>query len=356
MDLCRGELSGPRNDECWLDNVTNTFRQIDIAWHASKKVLELLPTAKVACSRARIIMSVMKRKIAAIAVILVGTTALLLAVFASQVGLDHNAGWGTGRILLAASGVLLILVSTALLLFPTLDFWADGKLKFSGSMTATYVIAALAFLAVIAIYVWYVSVGYWTIWPKTTYAYDLLASSFGHGQLALQDRPDPALLALPDPYDVAARGDIRFLWDASLYGGQYYLYFGPVPGLLLSVVKAVFPGQIPDQYLVFAFTCGLFVFSGLLVLSCWQRFFRQLPGWTLHLSLLMVGLVCPVVWILSRPAVYEAAIVGSQFFFIGGFYFSYTALSQVPRLFGVRFWQVFSGPAQSALGRRRSGR
>ncbi len=191
-----------------------------------------------------------------------------------------------------------------------------------------YLPVVLTMASVIVIYIWYVTVGYWTTWPKTTYAYDLLASAFQNGQVALLDKPDPALLALPDPFDPASRDHIQFLWDASLYNSTYYLYFGPVPALLLVVVKLIVPRQIPDQYLVFSFTSGLYVFICLLIVSFWHRFFRQLPIWALLTAVLMGGLVSPTIWLLSRPAVYEAAIASCQFFFIGGFYFAYSALSR----------------------------
>ncbi len=186
---------------------------------------------------------------------------------------------------------------------------------------------AVAALVVIVVYVWFVSVGYWTWWPKTTYTYDLLGSAFKSGQLSLQDAPDPALLALPNPYDPAARVSTQYPWDASLYGGKYYLYWGPTAGLFLAVIKLFYGGQIADQYLVFVFVSGIFVFSCLLLLSLWRRYFRfDMPAGAVFLSFLALGLVGPATWLLNRPAGYEAAIAGGQFLFIAGLYFAVTAL------------------------------
>src|SRR5574341_349082 len=271
-----------------------------------------------------------------------------LAIFAQQIGLDQNANWGRGRIATLAVGLFIALAGTVLgfqssrvadlsermklfLRELPLTHWLSNSrvVKFlaASKQRQVYLSAALTAIATVTIYVWFVSVGLWTIWPKTTFTYDLLASAFLRGQVALDYKPDPALLASPDPYDTETRGDIPVLWDASLYNGKYYLYFGPVPGLILAAAKLIFPSQIADQYLVFTFVCGLFVFEILLIISWWFRFFQELPIWTVPLSIFFVGLVNPIPWLLSRPAAYEAAIASSQFFFIGGLYFAYSALS-----------------------------
>jgi hypothetical protein len=56
-------------------------------------------------------------------------------------------------------------------------------------------------LLVIIIYIWLMSAGLWTTWPSTTNYYDQLATAFQHGHPALEIEPDPALLALSNPYD-----------------------------------------------------------------------------------------------------------------------------------------------------------
>lgn len=184
---------------------------------------------------------------------------------------------------------------------------------------------AWATLLVIVVYVWYVSVGYWTWWPKTTYTYDLLGSALRAGQLSLQQTPDPALLALPDPYDPSARLGLQYPWDASLYAGRYYLYWGPTPGLFLALIKLVYAGQIADQYLVFAFVLGTYAFSSGVVLELWKRHFRDIPVALAFVSFLAVGLAGPATWILNRPAGYEAAITGGQALFSAGLFLAMTA-------------------------------
>jgi len=51
---------------------------------------------------------------------------------------------------------------------------------------------------------------------------------------------DPRLAALPNPYDPNARAALFYPWDASYFGGHYYLYHSALPVLL---------GYVPLKYL-----------------------------------------------------------------------------------------------------------
>ena len=81
-------------------------------------------------------------------------------------------------------------------------------------------------LPVILFYVWLISVGLWTRWPATTNYYDQLASAFQHGQLYLEQQPDPRLSQLSNPYDPEIRSGISTPLDISFYNGKFYLYWG----------------------------------------------------------------------------------------------------------------------------------
>jgi hypothetical protein len=176
------------------------------------------------------------------------------------------------------------------------------------------------FFLICVVYVWIVSVGRWTNWPESTHLFSLLGDAFRQGQTHLLVQPDPALLALSDPYEVELREQISTLWDISLYEGKFYLYWGPSPALILATLQLLGLSQIGDQYLVFGFVAGTFLFSVLLLLALWREYFSDLPWWTVIPGVLIVGLATPMPWLLNRPAVYEAAISGGQFFLIGGLY------------------------------------
>jgi hypothetical protein len=193
-----------------------------------------------------------------------------------------------------------------------------GAVIFSGVLSVGFVIA---------VYVWLVSVGRWTAWPATSAYYDMLAQAFIRGQTHLLAQPPAALLQLGDPYNPDARAGLTYIWDASLFRGQYFLYWGPAPALLLLPVKWLTGLRIGDQYLVFAFTLGAFLLAAWLLVQIWADGFKSLPWWTLFPCLLALGLANPMPWLLNSPWIYEAAISAGQMFFLGGLALAYPALS-----------------------------
>ena len=179
---------------------------------------------------------------------------------------------------------------------------------------------AAAVVAVLLAYVWIVTAGTWTRWPTYTAYHQKQADAFRSGQLHLHDVPDPRLMALDDPYDPVANKPYR-LHDASLYNGRYYLYWGPVPALMLAGVNTI-PGvrHVPDQVLVFACSAGALGFAALLLLHVRRRHFPDAPAWSVPLGVLTIGLATPAPFILGRASVYEVAVVSSLMFLLAGLY------------------------------------
>src|SRR5689334_5730703 len=185
----------------------------------------------------------------------------------------------------------------------------------------------ISVLLVIAGYVWFITYGYWTNWNASTFFYDKLARAFSHGSLSLEVQVNPELLALENPYNPFERKGIDFPLDYSLYDGKYYLYFGPVPALILAVLKWIGLGAVGDHLLVFGFTCMLFLFGVMTILFIRKQFFQDIPDLILPFCILFIGLVSPIAWMLTEARVYEAAITAGQAFLIAGFYFIVTAIS-----------------------------
>ena len=211
-----------------------------------------------------------------------------------------------------------------------------------------FVIPAVGF--VLIVYVWFVSLGLWTTWPARSAYYSLLARGFLKHELSLAAEPSKELLALSNPYDPAQHISVEAPPDFSLYKGKFYLYWGPVPALILAALKLLSPKDLPDLYLVFGFSCGLFLWQTQLVISIWDRYFRSLPKWILAMCLLLAGLSVPSVWMLGRAEIYEAAILGGQFFVMAGFS---AALSAVMRTHSADFKLLLAGMSWSlALGTR----
>src|SRR5512145_19853 len=89
-----------------------------------------------------------------------------------------------------------------------------------------HLFATISILFVLVCYVWLGSFGLFNHLPTITAYYDKLATAFSHGSLSLEEQPDPALLALEDPFDRSAWQGINVPTDYSIYDGKFYLYFG----------------------------------------------------------------------------------------------------------------------------------
>ncbi len=202
---------------------------------------------------------------------------------------------------------------------PPVAFFTTSKHR------SIYLLFGVIFVFIASLYLWLVSVGFITAWPRTTDYYAMLGEAFLEGKTHLLVEPDPRLLELSDPYEYEQRKTISQIWDASFYDGKYYLYWGPIPGLVTAFVKGIFGIRLGDQHLTFIFDLGIFVFGALILMTIFKRYFYDLPLWTLIPGVLLMGLANPLPWLLSRPAVYEAAIASGQFFLLGGFYWALTA-------------------------------
>ena len=232
--------------------------------------------------------------------------------------------------------------------FPPVAFFTTSKPR------SIYLLFSVLFVLVASLYLWLVSVGFITAWPRTTDYYAMLGEAFSEGKTHLLVEPDPRLLELSDPYEYDQRKTIPQIWDASFYDGKYYLYWGPVPGLVTAFVKGIFGVRLGDQHLTFIFDLGIFVFGTLILITIYKRYFYTLPLWTLIPGVLLIGLANPLPWLVSRPAVYEAAIASGQFFLLGGFYWALTAFGHEEvkpnrlLLAGV-FWSLTVGSRTSLI-------
>ncbi|QOV87880.1 hypothetical protein [Humisphaera borealis] len=190
----------------------------------------------------------------------------------------------------------------------------------------------IAGLFVALCHVWLVSAGYWAHWPMYSDRYDRLATAFAAGQTHLTIAPDPAMLALANPYDPVANEVYRKqpgVHDACLYNGKLYYYWGPTPGLMLVPAKLLLGNRvtIADQHLCFTFAMGLVAVTGLMLLRLRVAFYSSSPVWLPALGVLLTGLSTPITCIMTRAAVYEAAILGGQFFLLAGIYLAWRAIS-----------------------------
>lgn len=253
-----------------------------------------------------------------------GLIFVLSMLFANQLGLDNNQVWGMRRYVIFFAGIFLLIIS---IFYRENNFIGkmietnEGKLKLSAIGLNIFI-----FL----IYLWYASVGKWEFTYNETSYFDLLASAFRQGQTALQVQPDPALLTFTDEslYEPANREGIPVLWDATLYEGKYYLYWGPAPALVLTFVKFFYAGEIGDRFLTLFFISGTLIFLNLIIFDLRKTYFNHIPNWAVLFAIVFAGLVNPMPYILVEGRIYEAAIIAAQFFLITGFYFLFTVFNK----------------------------
>lgn len=255
----------------------------------------------------------------------IGIGLLATTLFANQFGLDNNPVWGLRRWLAFFLGFFILTIA---LIYRENNFLGHLFHTTTGQMNLAVISLGTV---VILVYVWYVSIGLWITFPNETSYYDLLATAFRNGQTHVEIEPDPALLALENPYEPSTREGIPLLWDATLYNGKYYLYWGPAPALALAIYKLFTPQEVGDKVITFLFTVGTFIFAALLVLDIWKKYFSSIPRWQVLVGMLFMGLANPTLYILIEARIYEAAIISGQFFLLGGLYWFFNAIAAPSR-------------------------
>jgi hypothetical protein len=167
-------------------------------------------------------------------------------------------------------------------------------------------------------YAFVVTSGTFGVLNWTTHYYDLGAEGFRAGHLYLTVQPSAALLAKANPADLTNRP--LWLWDALLFNGHYYIYWGPVPTLCVLAFKLLsgFRADVLDQWLVLIFALGrLWAGSALIVSFSNQRGARQ-PAWAIAFAVAIFALASPTPYVLVRPLVYEASVMAGQCFLFWG--------------------------------------
>jgi hypothetical protein len=184
--------------------------------------------------------------------------------------------------------------------------------------------SALAVLAVVTAYLYFASGGDFRFSllapervtdrtePCCAY-YAALAEAFLQGRLDMAYPLDPRWQRVANAYDFnarAAHGLEWEMWDASLYGGKFYLYFSPLPVLLFYVPFRLVAGAYPPDALV-AMLASIWAFL------VWVAFARRAlgavgsdPSWGLTplATPLVIGLANVIPYTLTNVRAYEVAI------------------------------------------------
>lgn len=183
------------------------------------------------------------------------------------------------------------------------------------------------------------SAGYFIDLPGQLDYYDRLAEGFRQGHVHLRDPPHPALLEKANPFAFSNRP--LWVWDASLYGGQYYLYFGPVPAVGVLAYKSITGiAHVTDQWPTEIFLIGRLVAGAGVLWLLARRWRPRPPTWLVILSVLVFGMAHPIPYVAARPHVWETALAGGQCFLFLGLFAAFLALAR-PK--PSRVWLCFAG-------------
>jgi hypothetical protein len=140
--------------------------------------------------------------------------------------------------------------------------------------------------------------------------YEYLAEGFLHGHTYLSLEPAPELLRLRNPYDPAANAPWR-LWDASLYNGKFYLYFGPTPALLMLPWRILTGHELPQRLVAALFAAIGIAGLARLLFEVRLRLFPRLPDLALALIVVTAFHASWIPVTLRRSGVWDLPIVAA---------------------------------------------
>jgi hypothetical protein len=200
--------------------------------------------------------------------------------------------------------------------------------------------------AVEALYVFYVSAGFLADWPSYNTNYDLQAEGFRSGHLWVALPVAPELLAQANPFDpVNSRW---WAWDFSLYKGHYYIYWGPLPALVIAAIKTITGRTAPigDQFVLFT-AMSLAVLAGaLLIERMARRLFARVPFGMVVATVVVFALGNPFPYLVATAGIYQAAIMSAQALILLGLVAAFEGLwRRVEGRPGTRRWLATAGLA-----------
>jgi hypothetical protein len=156
--------------------------------------------------------------------------------------------------------------------------------------------------------------------PQYKGYYGRLSEAFLAGQTFFLDSPPEELKIAYDPYDPASRGprigeSPKYLHDVSYYKGKYYLYFGPVPSLVLGVPFKLITGFDYNEYLMpVVFCAGAYLLGLFIILRLRRALAPNASDLAVFAACLVYGLCGTQLFMLRRPSVYETSIASGFFF------------------------------------------
>ncbi len=160
-------------------------------------------------------------------------------------------------------------------------------------------------------------------WPHHN-QYRELTELLLSGETVLAEKPGEDLLQSANPYDTIRLQalSIDYKADYAYYNGNYYIYFGVVPALLLYIPCYLLTGHhLPDYLAVWACVGMFAIMVFALYREVIRRWFPKTPFiFYIMISVLTIfngGYVCAI----AQPSLYDVPIMMANMFIAAGLYF-----------------------------------
>lgn len=149
-----------------------------------------------------------------------------------------------------------------------------------------------------------------------------LVDAILEGKVSINIEPSEELKKLENPYDIHQRGGVDYSYDTAYYNGQYYVYFGIVPAILIFVPYTLLTGQyLPTNVGTFLFVILSIVANTILIIQIYKRWFKKVPFNLLFLFIIAGCISGLYVWNTWRMWVYELVLMAGYFFVLLGLIF-----------------------------------
>ncbi|MBO6260290.1 MAG: hypothetical protein J6N47_05650 [Lachnospiraceae bacterium] len=159
--------------------------------------------------------------------------------------------------------------------------------------------------------------------------YQDLAVALSEGHCYINEEPDPALVALSNPYDDTLRSamGIETKWDYALYNGKYYVYFGIVPCLLFYLPFYALLGiKMPNSLPILGAAVLLLVGIYMLIKAMAAVYYQKLK-YAAHLILTaVIYFGCQMPFFLNQPDGYAVPVTCAEAMLVWGLYFWISSL------------------------------
>lgn len=231
-------------------------------------------------------------------------------------------------------------IITFIYLLKTKDFFKIPFSKKNYSQEIVLIFILCVFILIIS-FIWRYSADELEILDN--YCIDFV-DALSAGQVHLLEKPSEKLMNLENPYDDGQRvnnGLLRakdFLWDVAYYNGNYYMYFGILPAILMLPYHLITGNYITSVEMVFFFSVLAAISLKALIKNVFNRFFKEVPFKFMVFSLIMLLFGSQILWLNGIPRFYELSIISSLFFAVTGINFMFYSTEEDSKH---KYWYMF---------------